>query len=283
MIGEELWDLVVFAARRWAAGRQGPTILSMGSVVFLCLVLALAEWRRGGRPGRFWSRSTRTDGLYLGFYLGGVFSILVSNPLHRALASVLDGWAPRMLDAVSPTLQVVLWLVLVDAVGYWVHRLLHANRFLWAFHSVHHSQEVFTPLTNFRGHFVDLGLQSIIVFVLGLALGAPRTTLLPLSLFSIWVALLAHSGLGWTYGPLEKLIVSPRHHRIHHSAEPRHHHSNFGMTFSLWDHLFGTAEMQAEPPRAYGIAGERMPESFTRQLAYPFLSLARARGRARAA
>jgi sterol desaturase/sphingolipid hydroxylase (fatty acid hydroxylase superfamily) len=82
---------------------------------------------------------------------------------------------------------------------------------------------------------------------------------------------LAHSGLGWGYGPLDTLIVSPRFHRVHHSTDPAHYERNFGMTYSFWDRWFGTAA-QARPT-AFGTPELQVPESFLRQLAFPFLYL----------
>lgn len=50
-----------------------------------------------------------------------------------------------------------------------------------------------------------------------------------------------HSPIDVHFGPLRKLLVDNRFHRIHHSIEPRHFDKNFGICFSLWDRWFGTA------------------------------------------
>jgi sterol desaturase/sphingolipid hydroxylase (fatty acid hydroxylase superfamily) len=73
------------------------------------------------------------------------------------------------------------------------------------------------------------------------------------------------------------VLVSPRFHRLHHSAEPDHRERNFGMTYSFWDRLFGTADARADEPRAYGLPDVPLPHSFLRQLAFPFVFLAGAR------
>jgi sterol desaturase/sphingolipid hydroxylase (fatty acid hydroxylase superfamily) len=131
-----------------------------------------------------------------------------------------------------------------------------------------------TALANFRFHVGDVFLRGLAQFVPGLVLGVPLRVWLP----SVWIQValdcLAHSGLGWSYGPLGRVLVSPRFHRLHHSAEPRDRDRNFGMTYSFWDRLFGTADAGAEEPRAYGLAGDPLPPSFVRQLAHPFVQLA---------
>ena len=53
---------------------------------------------------------------------------------------------------------------------------------------------------------------------------------------------------------------------------------NFGMTYSFWDRLFGTADARADEPREYGLPGAALPPSFLRQLAHPFVQLAGATG-----
>ena len=52
---------------------------------------------------------------------------------------------------------------------------------------------------------------------------------------------LIHSPIDVPFGPLRKLLVDNRFHRIHHSIEPRHFDRNFGICFSVWDRLLGTA------------------------------------------
>jgi len=161
---------------------------------------------------------------------------------------------------------------------YWTHRWMHRSRWLWAFHSVHHSQQELTALANFRFHVVDVFVRGLAQFVPGLLLGVPARVWLPAVWIQVALDCLAHSGLGWGYGPLGAVVVSPGFHRVHHSADPGHYNTNFGMTYSFWDRLFGTSAPRAEAPSRYGVPGLGVPESFTRQLAFPFLFLAGAVG-----
>jgi sterol desaturase/sphingolipid hydroxylase (fatty acid hydroxylase superfamily) len=147
-------------------------------------------------------------------------------------------------------------LFIAYELAYWVdHYLSHRIPLLWEFHKVHHTAEVLSPLTNFRVHPVDT-----IVFsnILGLFTGATEGVLSYLNvgmqfgagpnmifLAFVWViGHLQHSHL-WipVTGPLGRLIMSPAHHQLHHSDNPKHYDRNFGSCLSLWDWLFGTLHM----------------------------------------
>ncbi len=255
----------------------------VGSALAAAAALLLAARARFGPHG--WARrivtpAVRTDAAYTVFYLGGVYAFLVSGPLYRFLSGLVSIHVPFLRLSLLAHLpwwsQFFVASVVMDGVLYWTHRAMHARPWLWAFHSVHHSQREMTALANFRFHAGDVLVRGLAQFVPGLLLGIPLWVWLP----SVWIQValdcLAHSGLGWSYGPLGRLLVSPRFHRLHHSAEPAHRDRNFGMTYSFWDRLFGTADARAEEPRAYGLADPELPPSFLRQLAFPFVYLARA-------
>lgn len=256
-----------------------PRIL--GSAVTLGLVLlSVLVWRHG----RDWwrhllGRGARVDAVYSVFYVGGFYAFLVSGPLFRLLAGLVDRHAPflklNLVAGLPAALQFVVASVVLDGVLYWAHRWAHANRWLWVFHSVHHSQQELTPLANYRFHFVDVTVKGLLQFPAALLLGVPA---------GVWVAVvwaqvaldgLAHSGLAWGYGPLGRVLISPGFHRVHHSAEARHQSANFGLSYSFWDRLFGTEARSLERPESYGVPELAIPESFARQLAFPFMLLAR--------
>ncbi|HET7294525.1 MAG TPA: sterol desaturase family protein [Vicinamibacteria bacterium] len=251
-----------------------------GSALTLLLVTLVAVRVRFGAGGwrRLLTRSARTDAVYTAFYVGGFYAFFVSGPCYLALGWLTDRYAPflrlNLLGTLPPLLQFLIASVAMDGVLYWTHRWMHATPALWAFHSVHHSSRELTPLANFRFHVGDVFLRGLTQFVPSLLLGVPTHVFVPLVWLQMALDGLAHSGLGWSYGPLEHVIVSPRFHRIHHSADPADQRRNFGMTYSFWDRLFRTGRPDDQPPPAYGLAGEPIPESFLRQLALPFLLLA---------
>jgi sterol desaturase/sphingolipid hydroxylase (fatty acid hydroxylase superfamily) len=250
-----------------------------GSAVSVLLVLVVAVRMRLG-PGAWrelLSRRVRTDAVYAVFYVGGFYAFFVAGPAYRFLTGMVERHAPflqlHLLAHLPIYAQFFVASVVMDGVLYWTHRWMHRSRWLWAFHSVHHSQQELTALANFRFHLGDVFVRGLAQFVPGLLLGVPAYVWLPTVWIQVALDCLAHSGLGWGYGPLGSVLVSPGFHRVHHSAEPAHYSRNFGMTYSFWDRLFGTAAERPEAPSRYGVPGLAVPESFTRQLAFPFLFL----------
>jgi len=89
------------------------------------------------------------------------------------------------------------------------------------------------------------------------------------------VDVLGHSTVRLNLGRPSYFISTPQAHRIHHSVDPKHYDANFGNTFMLWDHLFGTFYYDpANPPTAYGV-NEGIPVGFVKQQALPFLWIAK--------
>ena len=273
-----LHAFTLLVTKALAAWTSRETLLCFG--VMALLVAATPLLRRA--PG-YWSRGLLTDAAYTFFYLGGIFSFLAAAPLQRGLNALVAHHVPflrqDLLAPLPPALAFLVLFVAMDFCSYWAHRATHALGPLWLFHAIHHSQTQPTALTNFRFHVGDVFFRTLVQYVPFTLLGAPSFAGVPL----LWVTVpltvfleaLAHCDLGWTFGPLGAVLVSPAFHRVHHSAEPRHHHRNYGIAFSFWDRLFGTADATAQRPAAYGAPDMEVPESFLRQLAYPFVALAR--------
>lgn len=148
---------------------------------------------------------------------------------------------------------VVAFLVL-DFSSYWTHRWAHKINILWNRHIVHHSSEEFNLACALR--------QSISVFiniftfllVPAALLGVPPKVIAvvaPLHLFAQFWYHTRHIG---RMGFLEKIIVTPSHHRVHHAINPEYLDKNLAAIFIWWDKWFGTfqEELPGTPP-VYGI------------------------------
>ena len=149
----------------------------------------------------------------------------------------------------------VVLFVCSDFSRYALHRLCHEVPFLWQFHQVHHSAEVMTPLTLYRSHPVE-NLLFVLrgVVVTGLVTGvffyhfgtqAVQYQLLGVNvfglLFNIFGANLRHSQVWLSFGAtVERVILSPAQHQIHHSDDPKHFGSNYGSCLALWDRMGGS-------------------------------------------
>lgn len=163
-----------------------------------------------------------------------------------------------MVTSLHPIARGTLWFLVADLTAYWVHRLQHVSRFVWAFHSTHHAQEQLNFATTTRFHPVDHFLSNANFFLV-LMLGASPLNWLPIYLTMDFIATTQHSQIKWRFGPLSRIFVTPRFHSFHHSVDPRHHNKNFGAFLSIWDHMFGTAVDAPEQPVEYGLPDVKMP------------------------
>lgn len=166
--------------------------------------------------------------------------------------------------------QFTLLVALADFLAYWRHRVEH-SRWWWPVHKVHHSPTELHA-ANDIGHPIQ-ALFTLLFVGIPLSLiqidgpGTPWVVGWVVALLSIYI----HSPIDFQFGPLRRVFVDNRFHRIHHSLEPRHFDKNFGICFSLWDQLFGTAyfPVSDEWPRV-GVADVRPPGNVREFLALPF-------------
>ncbi len=239
------------------------------------------------RPGWTWARvrdalrhpSTRLDVQLLlgrqllrwGFGVGGVGAAWL---LATRAVRWLDATAGRPdLAAVPEAVVVALYatalFVLGDLSRYLLHRALHRVPALWALHQVHHSAEVLTPLTFHRLHPLESALYQArgVVVTGGLAalffylfrdrasdvtlLGVPVAGLALNAVFGN----LRHSHVWLRFpAPVERVLLSPAQHQVHHSAEPRHFDANFGTWLAVWDRLGGSLQVSEDaPPARFGL------------------------------
>jgi sterol desaturase/sphingolipid hydroxylase (fatty acid hydroxylase superfamily) len=221
---------------------------------------------------RNWSpRRLTTDFLHLlvgGWLirLGAVGAALVlGGLLHQVLPA---DWSAAV-RAQPDWLEFVELLILSDLGFYAAHRLVHSVPWLWRFHEVHHSSEHLDCLATYRVHPVDQVINSTIIALPALALGFSPPILVAYGLLYKLHAMLLHSNLRVSFGPLKWLIASPHYHHWHHANERDAYDKNFGGQLVLFDWLFGTLNMPRHRPPAFGI-GEPISSTFLGQLAHPF-------------
>ena len=143
----------------------------------------------------------------------------------------------------------------VELAYYWMHRVSHEVRWLWASHVVHHTPEHIHLASAFR-----LGATEILsggwlcyfpLYWLGLnPLAVAGMQAINLS-YQFWL----HTDLIGRLGPLEWIFNTPAHHRVHHASNGRYLDRNYGGILIVWDRLFGTfAEERPDEPIVYGLA-----------------------------
>jgi sterol desaturase/sphingolipid hydroxylase (fatty acid hydroxylase superfamily) len=125
--------------------------------------------------------------------------------------------------------------VAMDACNWAVHLANHRVRMLWRFHELHHAQEDMNVLTVFRTHPL-IHVSYVLTLIPGLILLSNGVVSVTLLVIYGGIVAFAHSNTNLGFGPLDKILVSPNFHRIHHRLEGAQD-VNLGFVFSIWDQL----------------------------------------------
>lgn len=241
----------------------------VGLIQLLIMVTVFRAFERWRPAVPVTDRSAvRVDVLYTMIHRLGLFRLIhffTIGPLWDALFGHLRLWGVpswQLDDAIAPwwpgltdtaPFAFVVYLLAFDFVQYWVHRGQHQLNWWWSLHALHHSQRQMTMWTDNRNHLLDsLLIDSIIVLVARL-IGVPPGQFIAVVAITQLLESLSHANVRLWFGPwLERVLVSPRFHRLHHSIELDHESAgqgtvgghNFAVLFPLWDILFRTADFQ---------------------------------------
>lgn len=273
------------------------------------LILSVFVYYQGKREESFFkyffkkknwlSRSAFTDYAFLffnGFVKLGLLTWMLSWGLQ--LQFDLGEWLMTVFGFPPKNIPVVILLVLYplillivgDFSYYLLHLLYHKIPFLWVFHKVHHSSTAMNPITQYRIHPVELFLNNMRYILLLVLLNSlfhylsngyfqPYTYFgvnLTLLLFNSFGANLRHSHIKLTYfNWLEKILISPFQHQIHHSSSPKLFNKNMGSKLAIWDLMFGTLVRSKEVEELnIGLGAEdKHFDSFLKNLINPFIQL----------
>jgi sterol desaturase/sphingolipid hydroxylase (fatty acid hydroxylase superfamily) len=222
---------------------MSPLILL--AIPFFAVTVVGEAWlrRRRGMP---FDRSDGATSLALG--LGNVLVNLAIRGAHLGVSTAL--FERRVVDAGTGALAWVLLFIADDFVFYWSHRASHVIRFFWATHEVHHSSEQFTLTTALRQPWTHI---PVLVFWLPLPLlGFRPEMILVVQTLSLLYQYAIHTELAPKLGPLEWVLSTPSHHRVHHGSNARYLDKNYGAVLIVWDRLFGTFQEEDERP-VYGL------------------------------
>jgi sterol desaturase/sphingolipid hydroxylase (fatty acid hydroxylase superfamily) len=185
----------------------------------------------------------------------GIRAALSILPLGLATGAFGWLWDHRLYT--MPLKSVWPWVVLFfgqEFFYYWMHRADHRVRWLWATHSVHHSPNELNLAAAYRLgwtqrlsfgpiFFAPLVLMGFAPVIVGAALGLNL-------LYQFWL----HAPWMPRLGPLEWVLNTPAHHRVHHASNPEYLNANFGGVLIIFDRCFGSfrKERAGVPPR-YGL------------------------------
>ena len=139
----------------------------------------------------------------------------------------------------------------VDVCYYWFHRVSHRVNAVWATHVVHHQSEEYNLAVALRqGAFQ--GWFSWVFYLPLAVLGFPPLMFLTLSAFDTLYQFWIHTRVVGKLGPLEWVLNTPSHHRVHHACNPKYIDRNYAGTLIIWDRMFGSFKEEQEEP-VYGI------------------------------
>ena len=259
------------------------TVLNPAYWVFLGALL-LAERR--------WPARRELRGLSVGFSQDLVWFLMSTalvvtvvasylTLLERTYTHLFDGWSLDLEPKLGSWGLPVLALAVTDLIAWYSHYLHHRIPALWAFHSVHHSQEQMNVLSDSRQHLVETMITATLVFAPARVLGLDAPAASTLTFLSIYVGAFIHANIRTNLGAGRYLMISPQAHRVHHSADPEHYNANFGVILACWDHLFGTHYRDDNAYPTTGIRDPRFPlerrarplallGTWLRQTVYPF-------------
>jgi sterol desaturase/sphingolipid hydroxylase (fatty acid hydroxylase superfamily) len=234
--------------RRTTAGRNKAANVAGAAVLGLGLLLIVMEARRPRRP----PTEPKTDHDARDLMVGAIGAIATAAPglLVAGLTRQVEArrWGLLKRLHLPPWLELAAGVALMDYTLYHWHVLTHRIPWLWRTHLPHHADLDLTAATGLRFHAAELLLSIPYRMAQVLLIGVgPRT-------FALWQRLTTasilfhHANLGLPDAvdrTLRRVIVTPRLHEIHHSAEPAQMNANWSSGLTLWDRLHGTLLQEA--------------------------------------
>lgn len=182
---------------------------------------------------------------------------VTKDVLGLSIAIISYDWLVGKLAIVhvqNTLLTYIIAFMALDFAGYWVHRIAHEYNFFWNNHIIHHSSEEFNLACALRQSISSI-VKIFAIFLLPAAmLGVPAPVIAVVAPLHLFAQFWYHTQHIDRMGFLEKIIVTPSHHRVHHAINPEYLDKNYSQIFIFWDKLFGTFQEELkEVPPVYGI------------------------------
>ena len=228
--------------------------------------------------------SIRVDILYTLIHRLGLFRLVLFFTLapwfDEAFGALRTaGYGTFHLDQLWPgvsdnaVVSLLIYLLVFDFVGYWTHRGQHQLNWWWQLHSLHHSQRQMTMWSDNRNHLLDSVLVDSVVVVVAQLIGVPPEQFIVIVALTQLSESFQHANVRMWFGRWgERLWISPRFHRRHHSIGIGHESTqeipagalsnqptsgaqvakarvvlggqNFGVLLPWWDMLMHTANFE---------------------------------------
>jgi sterol desaturase/sphingolipid hydroxylase (fatty acid hydroxylase superfamily) len=244
--------------------------LLVGLLQLAVLIVGMGPRQRWRPVDAVTDRATvRVDMIYTVIHRLGLFRLVLFFTLDNWFDNLFGalrvaGVSTFNLDAVWPGVtdlawvSLIIYLVVFDALQYAIHRGQHQFEWWWKLHSLHHAQRQMTMWSDNRNHLLDDVLKDVILVVVAQLIGIPPGQFVAVVAFTQLSESFQHANLRVWFGRVgERLWVSPRFHRLHHSVGIGHETAakqvtgkqvlgghNFGVLLPWWDMLFGTANFE---------------------------------------
>lgn len=208
-------------------------VSTVATVLFIGLDLRDAGFRAG-----LWRDRTRArrNAAYFA-------SNLVTMAVLALVTDALVPRAPVLFPAISASaplvVDVVLCFVVAELINWVAHWAKHRVPYLWRFHMQHHVETHYNTMLTLHTHGLEVVLTGTVMACTLASLGFSALAVDAFTLSYFVANLYKHCSARMSLGVLDRLIVSPAFHRVHHA---RTEDANFGSVLTVWDALFGTAK-----------------------------------------
>jgi sterol desaturase/sphingolipid hydroxylase (fatty acid hydroxylase superfamily) len=210
------------------------------------LGLLVLEYAVAAAQGRD-IQTTRDSATSLSLGVGSLFANAAWKVASAGLYVAV--FEHRLVDLGDGPWAFAAALLAVDFAYYWFHRLHHEVRLLWASHVPHHSSQRYNLSTALRQTWTPFtGLPFYLPLALFFSPLQIATAYGVNLLYQFWI----HTELIERMGPLEWVLNTPSHHRVHHGANVQYLDRNYGGILIVWDRWFGSFEPEVERVR-YGL------------------------------
>lgn len=227
----------------------GKVLLIAIPFFFILIILeAIYGWLRGNQTlNQMDTISSLSSGITNTMYeIMGLSIIIVSYSWlvnHFALFSIDNTIMVYMLSFVA-----------IDFAGYCNHRLQHSINYFWNIHVIHHSSEEFNLPCALRQSISNIFGIGAIFLIPAALIGIPAEVIGVIAPLHLFLQFWYHTKHIPKLGFLEKIIITPSQHRVHHAINDEYLDKNLGQVFPWWDFMFGTYQEELDDvPCVYGV------------------------------
>lgn len=218
------------------------------AIPFFALMIGLEAWHDYRTNSNAYHKTDAWNNIFIGLIsvaFGAFFGLFIGVIYAFAYET-----APYKFPADAWWTWVLLFFV-DDFLYYWFHRISHESRLFWNFHVVHHSSEQYNLSVAVRQSWFS-GLLHWIFYAPAMLLGFAPWMFLIMHGFNLIYQFWIHTEFIKRLGPLEYVLNTPSHHRVHHGVNDQYLDKNYAGALIIWDRIFGTFIEETEKPR-YGI------------------------------